>query len=610
MMNTGEEKGQPDWMLAAAMAVLLAALLAATNVSTLNSGTYTMALHILQNAPMLPSEIVASTLYHLPGIGTAQAGAAGVLSYLLNLPMVLAALSALFAFGALRYLGFDRMESALAGLLLLFAQPVYEAFMPGFLPPVAFAIPLALIGMLGIAYASSQKEEIMQAIGSLVALVTFSLSIWILPISALVALGLLIGELMLAQSTHAKKERKAGPLVWAKWASLALPLLVLAISMPQLPSLNAAIGAWESMPNLTWGLLGLAAISIPAGLRVKAHPASRLFLPLIPAALLAMTVSPAMALVALLLPAAYGMHTLRTLEEETPVWRMAMIFVCLIIVFFGLLYGHESSDILRAGGLSALAAAGGVALAQLWGWNAGVVRHGVGILLLGFAMLLAIAYLPGVASNDPYKEYKALDYAVQFQLLDMGNSSSHAPIATFAPADAVKFLSGAEMAGNSSQLANWLTGAKDAGVPYASGTRIIVPLSVFDSFSLSGSEAEKNWTLEAFHFMGVANGTQTQVAVFYNYNGLRIDHPLDMQTGGLAASKNYLYSLTSGTLVKILMVGEVQLLEPDLSYSAPGNLLIWPNQDLNSRLLELYISNPAGVRVLSRTPDALVLEVI
>ncbi|VVB56766.1 Uncharacterised protein [uncultured archaeon] len=612
MMQTGEKRGQPDWMLAVALAVLLAAMVAAPNVTTMNEGAYAAGLRILHNQPALPAEMLLNAVYHLPGIGSAKTGAAGVLAFLLDVPLMLAALSALAAFGGLRYLGFDRLESGAVSLLLLLAAPVYEAFMPGFLPPEALAVPLALAGILAIAYASSEKRQVREALASVVAAAAFALAVWVQPISALIPLGLLAGELLLARETHHKKERKANDVLWLKWGALALPILVLAVRLPDVPSLAAAMGAWAGLPSLAWPLLGLAAIGIPAGLRREAHPASRLVLPLILSAVLATVVSPAMALVALVLPAAYGLHTLRSLEEEAPIWRIAMLFLCLLVVLFGLLYGRESSDVLRAGGLAALAAGAGVALAQMWNWNAAVVRHGLAVLLVGLALLMAISYLPGVSVSDPYPHYKPLDVTVQNQLLAMGNSSAGAggPLATIAPGEAVKFLSGREPAGNESQLLDWLAGPQSARAPYPSGTRIVVPISVFDSLSQPASGLSRNWTMEAFHFSGVANSSSGQLAVFDSYDGLRVVHPLDAQSGELAAQRTYLYSLSSGALVKVMMVGEVQLLEPGQPFDAPGNLLIWPNEELHSKLLGLYGDSPAGVKVVSRTTDALVLEVI
>ncbi len=617
MMGSKEEIGQPDWMLGLGMAVLLAAMLAASSISVLNESTYTAALHILRGTPAGPAEIILSGIYHLPGLSSASAGARGVLDFMLNLPLALMALSALLAYGALRLLGFGRAESAGAGLLMLLGAPVYEAFLPGFVPDAALAMPLMLLGALGVSLAASAKKEEKAAAkkdwqamrgfgGCVLAAIGFGASVWIMPFSALMPLGLLVGHLLMARERKEGAAPDAAEI--AKIVALILPLLVLLMNIPALPTMGAAAGNLARLPAQAWMLLGLAAIAIPAGLRAGAHPASRLFLPLILAGLLAALASPALAMVILLLPAAYGLHTLRRIGDEPLGWQGIILFICMLVVLFGLLQESQAGDSVRSLGLAALGAAAAVALAHLWGWNAALVRHGVLMFLLGFSLLMAIGFVPGVELNAPYPNYAPLDAGVQQHLLSLGRAGAGAPIATLAGGDAVQFLGNSPAAGNESRLIGWLASPSATPAPYPRGTRVLLPVSVFDTIGLKGASG-RNWTLVAFHYVGKANSGSNEMAVFDSYSGLRVLHPLDLQTGGLGAARTYLYASPGNALLKVLRVGEVQLLQSQKSYDADGNLLLWPNDDLNTKLMDLFDPQPGGVKVVSRTPDALLMEV-
>ncbi|MCL6088808.1 MAG: hypothetical protein M1530_01435 [Candidatus Marsarchaeota archaeon] len=616
MMGSKEEIGQPDWMLGLGMAVLLAGLLAASSISVLNESTYTSALHILRGTPAGPAEILLSGIYHLPGVSSASAGAQGVLDFLLNLPLALVALAAIFAYGALRMLGFDRAESAGAGLLMLLGSPVYEAFLPGFVPDAALAMPLMLLGALGVSLAASAKKEEaagkggqgMRGFGGCVlAAIGFSAAVWIMPFSALMPLGLLVGHLLMARGRKEGAAPDAAEI--AKMAALLAPFGLLLVGIPALPAMGAAAGNLARLPAQAWMLLGLAAIAIPAGLRAGAHPASRLFLPLILAGLLAALASPALAMVILLLPAAYGLHTLRRIGDEPLGWQGAILFACMVVVLFGLLQESQAGDAVRSLGLAALGAAAAVALAHLWSWNPALVRHGVLMFMFSFALLMTIGFVPGVEANAPYPNYAPLDAGVQQRLLTLGKAGAGAPIATLASADAVQFLSNSQAAGNESQLMGWLASPSGTPAPYPAGTRVLLPVSLFDTIGVKGVSGGRNWTIVAFHYVGTAGTGTNQMAVFDSYAGLRVLHPLDLQAGGLGAARAYLYSLSGNALLKVLRVGEVQLLQPQKSYDTDGNLLLWPNDDLNTELMDLFGSEPGGVKVVSRTPDALLMEV-
>jgi hypothetical protein len=314
-------------------------------------------------------------------------------------------------------------------------------------------------------------------------------------------------------------------------------------------------------------------------------------------------------MVILLLPAAYGLHTLRRIGDEPLGWQGIILFTCMAVVLFGLLQESQAGDAVRSLGLAALGAAAAVALAHLWSWNAALVRHGVLMFLLSFSLLMAIGFVPGLEMNTPYPNYAPLDGGVQRHLLELGKAGAGAPIATLANPDAVQFLANAQAAGNESRLMGWLASSSATPAPYQRGTRVLLPVSVFDTIGLKGASGGRNWTIAAFHYVGTAGTGSNQMAVFDSYSGLRVLHPLDLQAGGLGAARAYLYASSGNALLKVLRVGEVQLLQTDKSYDTAGNLLLWPNDDLNTKLMDLFGAAPSGVKVVSRTPDALLMEV-
>ena len=119
----------------------------------------------------------------------------------------------------------------------------------------------------------------------------------------------------------------------------------------------------------------------------------------------------------------------------------------------------------------------------------------------------------------------------------------------------------------------------------------------------------RNWTLISFQYTGKTNDT-SPLAVFDSpQNGLRVMHPLDAN-GGLAAERVYLYAMPGQSYLRTLPIGSVQLLHSNQSINADGNRLIWPNDELNSRVLALFEDKPAGFSIVYDTPKVRVLRVI
>ena len=86
-------------------------------------------------------------------------------------------------------------------------------------------------------------------------------------------------------------------------------------------------------------------------------------------------------------------------------------------------------------------------------------------------------------------------------------------------------------------------------------------------------------------------------------------YPLDGY-GNLAAARSYLFTMPGQNYAKTLPIGDVQMLHPGRNLTDEGNLMIWPNDELNSRVLNLFENNPAGYGIVYETPNVRVLRVI
>ena len=141
----------------------------------------------------------------------------------------------------------------------------------------------------------------------------------------------------------------------------------------------------------------------------------------------------------------------------------------------------------------------------------------------------------------------------------------------------------------------------------APGTLVVVPTSVFDIMAERQDDIGRNWTLAAFRYVGKSQDSPP-LAVFDSNQNLRILYPLDGY-GNLAAERTYLFTMPGQGYAKTLTIGDVQMLHPARNFTDDGNLLIWPQDELNSRVLSLFEDNQTGYSVVYETPKVRVLKV-
>lgn len=646
-----------DWLLAIALGVLVCGLLAAPNPMTLADGAYAHALNVVQNQPAGPAETLMRGAYDMLGTSLGNASTDGRLSFFKNLPLFLGALSAMLAYGTLRLLNFDRLESMLAAALVMMAPAVGLAFFPGLVVTEMLAVPLMLLGFLGIAVVAGEKNEKMAGrpdsgfgkasadssgrrviggsgrtaslssaggsgmafFGLLLAIIGFSAAIWIYPWASILLAALLLGSLLEAKE-HLHDLGKLDNAARMRLAALVLPLAVLFIT--PLPVYTLSASSILLVLQKGWMLGGLAFISFVALRRGQRHPQALMYALLTAAGLLMGGVSPAAAALAWLMPAAYGLHVLKDWEGDPLSMRAAMVGLLVVVPLFGLMSG--SQDLGQAAGSAMLVAAGVVAMVHLWGWSSEMVRSGAAIFLLAAAMMALAASVSTITSNGLYL-YAPLDADTQAALIWIGNSSQLAgsPVAALASPEAVEFLAHGKSAMTSKEMVKWLAASKNgtfstagagpdtagsAGpVKLAPGTLVVVPTGVFDIMAGRENDIGRNWTLAAFRYIGKTQDSPPLV-VFDSNQNLRILYPLDGY-GNLVAARTYLFAMPGQNYAKTLTIGDVQMLRQSGNFTDEGNLLIWPNDELNARVLNLFEDKPAGYDIVHETPKVRVLKV-
>ncbi len=604
-----EPRDSNDWLLALCLGVLVGGLLAATSPATLGNGAYAHVLHVVQNQPASPAEILMRGAYSMLGSVLGGSGINGQLAFFKNLPLFLGALSAMLAYGTLRFLNFSRMESVLASGLAMLAPAVGLAFFPGLLAAEMLAIPMILLGLLGIALVASEKKEKTDDIsptaflGLLLGIAGFAGAIWIYPWASLILAALLVGSLLEAKE-HLHDLSKMGKTAWMRLVALVLPLGVL--SIVQMQAFVVSFSSILFVLQHGWMLGGLAFVSFVALQKTQRHPQAVMYAVLTAAGLLMGGVSPAAAMLAWMMPAAYGLHALRDWENDTLVMRVAMVTLLVGIPLFGLMSGAQGW--MQAAGSSVLVAAGVVAMVHLWGWSSGMVRAGASVFLLAAAMMSLAVSIAAIGGNVMYA-YSPLDADSQAALIWIGNSSQLAgtQVASLATPEAVQLLAHGNSAMSDKEMLAWLGASRNSSSSLAPGTLIVVPVSVFDLMPARENDIGHNWTLNAFRFVG-KTADSPPLAVFDSNQNLRILHPLDGY-GNLAAERSYLFTMPGQAYAKTLTIGDVQLLHPSENISDDGNLLIWPNDELNSRVLGIFEDKLAGYSVVYETQNVRVLRV-
>ena len=247
-------------------------------------------------------------------------------------------------------------------------------------------------------------------------------------------------------------------------------------------------------------------------------------------------------------------------------------------------------------------------MVHLWGWSSGMVRAGAAVFLLAAAMMSLAVSIAAIGSNAMYA-YSPLDVDSQAALIWIGNSSQFAgaQVASLATPEAVQLLAHGNSAMSDKEMLAWLGASRNSSSSLAPGTLIVVPASVFDLMPARENDIGHNWTLNAFRFVGKTTDSPP-LAVFDSNQNLRILHPLDGY-GNLAAERSYLFTMPGQAYAKTLTIGDVQLLHPSENISDEGNLLIWPNDELNSRVLSIFEDKLAGYSIVYETQNVRVLRV-
>ena len=578
--------------------------------STLDEGTYAQALRFAQGAPANPAEILTRALWGFvsPIIGSASFSSLGV--FYLALPVLLMLASAVFAYAALRFWGFGRLESGACALLFMVSAPVSLALYPGFMPVPALALPLSLLGLAALALSASWKEYSLPS--SLLALIAFSFAAWVEPWSALLPLSLLAGEMVRSHRALGELVKSQETLV--RLLVLALPALVALIAAP-LPAYSlTSDGVLKFLYNSRL-LIGLAVLPIPLLWAAKKHPQAPVYASLLIVALLAGTVSPSGAFLLLLLPAAYGLHTLSSLDQNPK--RTQAVLLCAAVFMLGMGLFADQSDPVRLVGLSAILSAIALVVFYLYRGSASLAKYGLLTFLLGLGFFSATTYYPGLSFAPPYAYQplspgadQALRWLASHEPAPVPDGSFAAPayavpssatarVEVFAPDAAVRLATNRSLASNDTAFVRWLASANMTPRPFSRGDYVIADSLMFERIQSNSSILDRSWTLIPLQYARQSVSGSTTFATFVSSQGYAIMQAIDpnmMPTSDSAI----LFDPGQYNYPNEMVRGDVGLMMPGQGANASGQLLLWYNREYNSNAVRIYAQNSTFEQIYSK----------
>lgn len=595
-----------DFIIGLFIGLLVVGVVAHANPSTLNEAAYGQALNLMQGKIGSHAEQLTSLAFSIlsPLLGWQKESAKNVISFFLLFPLLRLMLASILAFGALRLWKFSRLEAGIATALLVLSAPIALAFYPGLMSPEAIAIPCALLGLFGLAWSAHEKGH--APAGLVLALIGFTLSIWVFPWMMALPLSIFVGQLAL-------NHRNLPNMLNGKWEAIAFLVVLMvplaALAAGPLPTFVASMEGLVKFFYLGRFALGLAAVSLAAVLAArKEHPQALFFGFVALAAVAFSTVSPAAAMVAMLLPMAYGFRALSQIGKVSLVTKALLLGTAIFIIAIGL--QGASVDLSRTLGFGALALLGALSVVHLYNWSPGFVSSGLAVFLLAGGVLVGVQSVPGIGPLSPYY-YQPLSNSTQSALLWMGThheAGTTPRVAVLAPAEAVQALAGGQLASDNQTLLRWLAGGPNVSSPLKAGDYILATPDLFDEMKSNEWQLGKTWSLVAFQFSG--NYTDPQRGTYATYLSSQIGllQPIDAE-GKLTTDKPQAVSLLTGANIGALSASDVALLRPEQPIGADGNLLLWLNTEYNANILRLF-RNDAMFKSIYVNGSTEVLQVV
>ncbi len=605
-----------DLLIALCIGLLAVGAVAHANPASLHEGTYAQALRLMQGAPQGASETAARVLLGiLSPLMRWKLDAAGLVNFYLLAPLLLLFLSSALAYGALRLWHFGRLEAAGAALLVMLASPVAFAFYPGIWLPETVGISLALLGLAALAASAREKDGPFTPISLLLALAGFGTAAVVLPWTAALPLSLLVGEVALAhKNLHALYSggwKKSGRLL-----VLLLPvLLAIALHPPDFVlSVNGTAAFW----HYARFAIGLALVAVPCLLLLDKHPQAPLFALAALVAVIFGSISPAAAMLGLLMPAAYGIRTLGMLKELPLGYKWLLFGFAVLLTAMGLF--SPSGDWAQMAGLSIMTALAGAAIVHVYGWPGGLARLGLLAFLMAGTLLVAVQTQPGAGAgavaSGPYS-YQPLSPGVQNALMWLGKNAPSAGanggagprVAVLAPPEAVQLLSGGVLATDNDAWVRYLASGKNATSPLRRGDYVVAYPELLSQIKADDLALPKPWTLVTFNYVGTSVQQGQTLAVFYSDEGLVLQQALS-DNNSLGSGKPQLFNAATGQPAGTLYAGDIAPLMGDRSFRAPGNLLLWYNNEYNANVLRLFRANDSVYQPLYENDTVRLEQVI
>ena len=541
---------------------------------------------------------ITSILYKVAALvlsGTTAFNSGILVAFLTIAPPILAALTSLFVYLALRDRGFKAFECLIVSLLFSSVPLVIMMNSSGVYSASALALLFASAGL----FAFSESNPLR----GLVAGVLFSLTYLISPSALVLVLALVLAGLFgLFMRGFEKKAALAH-------GACLIPLVIAVAAMPIIPAPSVELISVYSDFRL---LIPLALASLSALMKKDSQPyayyAVAMALLAIPAGLFMPLALPLLLVVPAALGATMLLSTANTKNENSVAWFL------FLFAFFLAFLDVGGADPVKEMLLAAVSATGILIVLYIYDFRYHLAPFSAIGFLVAFALFssLLIASSPSLQASSVHGfAFSSIDSDTHSALSWVrDNTPKTADVAYIGESGAFTFVSERILReSDSSALAKFLSSSapasdlRSAGIGYA-----IVTVDVLDNPEKIRELSSSSYNPESYaYYATMGSGGVSTYALFRATNGDMLARPLG-QDGNFALANSELVD-KDGRLLANIPFSQLRMLNDNLSYTEPANRVIQPGAAYTSNAFRAFFEDIPGLATVYKNGTAMVLKV-